>query len=92
MKAADMTREQLIEELARVRQEVSGIAHQLNNTLVGVLGNVSMAKLYHVSGGDREKVTLCLKSAEDTFLDVRKLTQRMFDIALDGNEEATGGS
>jgi len=87
MKAEDMTREQLIAELAQIRQEVGEIAHQLNNTLVGVLGNISLAKMYHVSGGDREKVTLCLKSAEDTFLDVRMLTQRMFDIAQNGDNE-----
>jgi hypothetical protein len=41
-----MTKEQLIEELTQVRQEVSGIAHKLNNTLVGILGNISLARRY----------------------------------------------
>jgi len=83
MKSDNMTREQLIEELAQVRQEVAGIAHQLNNTLVGILGNINLAKMYHVRGGDREKVTRHLEYAENTFLDVRMLTQRMFKIAQD---------
>ena len=87
MKSEDMTKEQLVEELAQVRQELAVIAHQLNNTLVGVLGNISLAKMYHVRGGDREKVTRHLESAVDTFIDVKNLTQRMFDIAQDGDNE-----
>ena len=66
-----MTREQLIEELTQVRQEVSGIAHKLNNTLVGILGNISLAKMYHVRGGARDQVTIHLESADRTFLDGR---------------------
>ena len=87
MRAEDMTKEQLIEELSQVRQEVAGIAHKLNNKLVGVLGNISLAKMYHVRGGAKEQVTKHLESAADTFLDVKNLTQRMFDIARDGDNE-----
>ncbi len=88
MKTEDMPKEQLIEELSQVRQEVGEIAHQLNNTLVGILGNISLAKMYHVRGGAREQVTRHLESADNTFLDVRNLTQRMFDIAQDGDSKA----
>jgi len=41
MKAEDMTKEQLIEELAIVRQEVGEIADRLNNVLTAVLLNVT---------------------------------------------------
>jgi hypothetical protein len=84
VKSEDMTREQLIDELAQVRQEISNITHSLNNTLVGVLGNISMAMGYHERGTSGEQVMQCLESAENTFVDIRELTTRMFDLALDG--------
>jgi hypothetical protein len=87
MKAEGMTKGQLIEELARVRQEISDITGRLNNTLVGVLGNVSLAKNFHAEGGSREQVMQHLESAENTFVDVRVLTGRMFDLAQDGDNE-----
>jgi len=85
MKPEDMTKDQLIEELAGVRLEIGEIAHDLNNTLVGVLGNVSLAKMYHVKGGTMDQVVRHLESAERTFLDVRHLTDRMLDLAQDSD-------
>ncbi len=58
---------------------------EYQNTLVGILGNVSLAKMYHLRGGARDQVTRHLELASNTFIDVKNLTQCMFDLAQDSD-------
>ncbi|MGC8839485.1 MAG: CHASE4 domain-containing protein [Anaerolineae bacterium] len=80
-------RRRLEEEQQRVRQLESigvlagGIAHDFNNLLTGILGNVSLAKLYVAQ---QEEVREVLEKAERACFRARDLTQQLLTFARGG--------
>jgi len=58
-----------------------GLAHDFNNMLAGILGNVSLARLYADSNG---KVTERLDEAEKASLRARDLTQQLLTFSKGG--------
>jgi len=80
-------RRRLEEEQQRVRQLESigllagGIAHDFNNLLTGILGNVSLAKLY---AAQQEEVREILEKAEKACFRARDLTQQLLTFARGG--------
>lgn len=80
-------RRHLEEELQRVRQLDSvgvlagGIAHDFNNLLTGILGNVSLAKLY---AAQQEEVREVLEKAEKACFRARDLSQQLLTFAQGG--------
>ena len=77
----DKTKEQLTDELARVRQHAAEIADRLNNTLMVVLGNIGLAKRYAESGEPTSKILEKLTIAEEAFTDIRGLIRRLGSLS-----------
>ncbi len=70
-----------IEKLESTGILAGGIAHDFNNILTGILGNISLAKLYAGSG---DKVSERLAGAEKALRRARGLTQQLLAFAKGG--------
>ncbi len=90
------TMEQLLSELSALRQQIAelnsqrvesigtlagGIAHDYNNLLTIIMGNISLAKM-GISPGD--EIFHRLVEAEDACEKTKKLTQQLLSFAQDG--------
>ena len=73
MENEEKTEEQLIDELAKMRQNISELTDRLNNTLCAVLGNIGLAKIYAAKGDTRSKILTRLCNAERAFENIRGL-------------------
>ena len=87
----DLTdRKQAIEELLKAQKLESigslagGIAHDFNNVLTGILGNISLAKMYLESEKSSDKALARLLEAEDASIKAKNLTQRLLTFAKGG--------
>jgi signal transduction histidine kinase len=69
------------DRLESVGTLAGGIAHNFNNLLTGILGNISLAKTYLSPG---EKAYDRLTESEDLSLKARELTSRMLTLAPGG--------
>ncbi|MDQ1318122.1 MAG: two-component system, cell cycle sensor histidine kinase and response regulator CckA [Candidatus Poribacteria bacterium] len=58
-----------------------GIAHDFNNILTGILGNISLAKMYSTPG---DKVYERLLDAEKSSMEAKKLTQQLLTFSEGG--------
>ena len=81
MKDEDKTKEQLIDELSQVRQEVGEISDRLNNILTGTFGNIALARMYAEKGETTSKILESLAEAKNTFTEIRALTQRLLTLS-----------
>ena len=72
---------QKMDKLESVGVLAGGIAHDFNNILTGVLGSISLAKLY---GQDNGKIVAKLQEAERACLTARELTQQLLTFARGG--------
>lgn len=71
-----------IEKLKSIEILASGVAHDFNNLLTAILGNISLAKIFH---GDTEgKVFDKLTEAEKASLRARNLTQQLLTFSKSG--------
>ncbi len=84
----DITKKQKMEdELLRIKKLESigvlagGIAHDFNNILTGVLGNISLARLYTEPGSKLHNI---LTQAENASLKARDLTQQLLTFSKGG--------
>jgi len=79
-------RKRLEEELLKVQKLESvgilagGIAHDLNNLLTGVMGNISLARLYE----DPVKKDIRLDEAEKASMQIKDLTQQLLTFSKGG--------
>jgi len=87
--ARDVTEaKEMEEELIRTRKLESlgvlagGIAHDFNNLLTGILGNISIAKMYAPSS---DKVTERLEMAEKASLRAKDLTNQLLTFSKGGD-------
>ena len=69
-----------MEKLESVGTLAGGIAHDLNNLLTGVLGNISLARLYE-DPADRDKR---LAEAEKASMRIKDLTQQLLTFSKGG--------
>lgn len=70
-----------VEKLQSVGLLAGGIAHDFNNILAGVLGNISLAKVYSPPG---DKAYERLKQAEKACLRAQGLTQQLLTFSKGG--------
>ena len=82
MKDGDKTKEQLIDELSQVRQEIGEIGDRLNNILTATFGNIALARINAEKGGTRGKIVERLTNAEHTLTEVKDLTQRLLILSI----------
>lgn len=61
-----------------------GIAHNFNNFLTGILGNVSLAQLHLDAGKPNSKITERLSQCEKAVMKAKALTQRLITFAAGG--------
>ncbi|MBD3290415.1 PAS domain S-box protein, partial [candidate division KSB1 bacterium] len=69
------------EKLGSIGVLAGGIAHDFNNLLTGIIGNVSLAKLYENSWDD---VIELLNEAENASFKARNLTQQLLTFSKGG--------
>lgn len=81
MKDGDKTKEQLINELSYVRQEIGEISDRLNNILTATFGNIALARKYVEAGETESKILEKLTLAENTFTKVTGLTRRLLALS-----------
>ena len=81
MKDGDKTKEQLIDELSQVRQEIREIGDRLNNILTATFGNLALAGTYTEKGETRSKIIERLVDARKTFTEIRSLTRRLLTLS-----------
>jgi len=72
---------QRIQKLESVGTLAGGIAHDFNNLLTGILGNISLAKVYTPAEGELGKL---LTEAEKASLQAKSLTQQLLIFAKGG--------
>nr|HID57889.1 PAS domain S-box protein [Desulfobacterales bacterium] len=72
---------QKIEKLESIGVLAGGIAHDFNNILMGILGNIALAKMYAKSDN---KVVEKLVEAEEASLRARALTQQLLTFSKGG--------
>ena len=77
----DKGKEQLMDELAQLRQEIGEIADRLNNTLTGVLGNIGLAEIYVGKEKPKNIILEKLANAERAFPDIKNLTERLLTLS-----------
>ena len=81
-------RKQLIEErtkaakLESIGHLAGGIAHDFNNKLTGILGNISLARMYADKNDDMQTV---LAEAENASLEAKGLTRQLLTFARGGD-------
>jgi len=81
MKDGDKTKEQLIDELSQVRQEIGEISDRLNNILTATFGNIALARIDAEKGEARSKILEKLANAEQTFTEIKGLTRRLLTLS-----------
>ncbi len=72
---------QKVEKLRSIGILAGGIAHDFNNMLMGILGNISLAKIY---AGTNNKVIEKLTEAERASLRAKDLTQQLLTFSKGG--------
>ncbi|MBI9075662.1 MAG: PAS domain S-box protein [Desulfatibacillum sp.] len=72
---------QKMDKLESIGVLAGGIAHDFNNILTGVLGSISLAKLY---AREQTRVITKLQEAEKACLTARELTQQLLTFARGG--------
>ena len=89
----DITTQRKIEEelikaerLESIGVLAGGVAHDFNNILTAVIGNISLAKIYATSD---DKTATRLTNAENAALRAQDLTQQLFSIAKGGTPTKT---
>lgn len=81
---------QILEETVKTQKLESigvlagGIAHDFNNVLTGILGNISLAKVYLESESATDKAIGRLIEAEEASIQAKSLTQRILTFARGG--------
>lgn len=77
------TRDQLIqsEKMSAVGQLASGVAHEINNPLSGILGNVQIIKMEMRSGSKIEDADELLNIIEDAAKRCKSITQNLLDFS-----------
>ena len=82
--AMDMTRyKRLSSEMQKAKRfkaigvMAGGIAHDLNNTLAAILGNVNLAQIME----DRHEADACFKEAEDGIMQAKELAEKLLVIS-----------
>ncbi len=73
---------QKMEKLESLGILAGGLAHDFNNILTAILGNISMAKIF--ASDDNEMVVQKLEKAEEAALAARDLTQQLLTFAKGG--------
>lgn len=73
--------QQRIARLEAIEVLASGIAHDFNNILTGIIGNISLAKLYI---NTEDEVYTLLNEAERSSLLARDLTQQLLTFSKEG--------
>lgn len=93
---SDVTRKkEMEEELLKARKLESlgvlaaGLAHEYNNELTAVLGNISMAQM---TFNKKEQITRRMKRAEEAALRAKELTQRLLTFSRGGEPIKKTGS
>ena len=81
MKDGDKTKEQLIDELSQVRQEIGEIGDRLNNILTATFGNIALARMYAEKGETGSEIIERLANAEKTFTKITGLTRRLLTLS-----------
>ena len=81
MKAGDKTKEQLMDELSQVRQEIGEIGDRLNNILTGTFGNIALARVDAEKREARSKTIERLANAEQTLTEIKGLTRRLLTLS-----------
>lgn len=82
MKTEDMTREQLIEELTKLRQHARGSAYDLNGSLDGLIGNLS---LMQQSIENEEPADMNLNRLNEVLricMQMQKIAQKLLTAAM----------
>lgn len=87
----DITEEKKMEEevhkarkLESVGVLAGGIAHDFNNLLTGIMGNISLARMY-LDGGTPERVAAVLDNAEEASEAARELSFRLLTFSKGGD-------
>ena len=88
MNDKEKNKEQLIEELAQAREDIGEIADRLANVLTGVLGNISLARLYTENGKPRREVLEKLSDADALFPALVELTQALNSFSDEGAQNS----
>jgi len=71
-----------VQKLESIGRLAGGIAHEFNNVLTAVLGNVSLAKMYTEGSGE---IYECLSEAEKASLRARDLAQKLMIFSKGGS-------
>ncbi|OHE61193.1 MAG: hypothetical protein A2Z47_11235 [Thermodesulfovibrio sp. RBG_19FT_COMBO_42_12] len=86
--AKDITERKKMEENLLMAQKLEsvgilagGIAHDFNNLMTGILGNISLAKIYTKPG---DEIFNMLTAAENACLQARNLTQQLLTFSRGG--------
>lgn len=87
----DMTEEKKMEEEVRRSQKLEsvgvlagGIAHDFNNLLTGIMGNISLGKIF-LAEGKPERVAALLDNAEEASEAARELSFRLLTFSKGGD-------
>ncbi len=72
------------QKLESIGTLAGGIAHDFNNILTGVMGNISLAKIYVETGNAADKVIEKLTVAEKAILRARDSTQQLLTFSRGG--------
>ena len=73
-----------MDKLESVGVLAGGIAHDFNNLLTGIMGNISLAKMYAEAGTSAGKITERLTEADKASVRARELTRQLLTFAKGG--------
>ncbi len=78
---AELAKNQKLEAIGVL---AGGIAHNFNNILTGIMGNISLAEMYLQSGKPTDKVLERLKESEKSAVRAKALTYRLLTFSSGG--------